>query len=74
MIARSGIDDRVGGARLLVQQRRVVEGTDHRLDAMGCDHVGLGPVANQAANPMAHSDQRHRRRAADIAVCTGEED
>ena len=74
MIARSGIDDGVGGARFFPQQRCVVEGADHRLDAMGRDRIGLGPVAHQAANPMARTDQRHRRRAADIAVRTGEED
>ena len=73
MIARGGIDDGVRRARFFAQQRRIVERADHRRDAMGRDHVSFGPVANQAANPMACGDQRHRRRAADIAVCTGEE-
>src|ERR1700689_3725684 len=41
---------------------------------MGRDRIGLGPVANQAGTPMARTDQRHRRRAADIAVRTREED
>ena len=74
MIARSGIDDGVGGARFFTQQRRVVEGADHRLDAMGRDRIGLGPVANETANPMAGADQGHCRRAADIAVRTRKED
>ncbi|MGB6342712.1 MAG: hypothetical protein WBG15_08230, partial [Xanthobacteraceae bacterium] len=73
MIARSGIDDRVGGARFIAHQDRVIERADHGLDAMGRNRIGFSTVANQAANPMTRTDQRHRRRAADIAVCTGDE-
>ena len=74
MIARRGIDDGVGGAGLGLQQCRVVERSDDRLDAIRRDRGGLGVAANEAANLMARGDQRARHRAADIAICPGEED
>jgi hypothetical protein len=72
--AVGGIDDAVGGARFGLQQACIVERTDHRLDAMGPNSLGLGTVANQTANAVPAGDQNRGDRAADKAVRAGDED
>ena len=67
MIAAGRIDDGIGRPSLGLQQRRIIERADDWFDAVGGNRVGLGLVANEAANLMAVRDQGRCNRAPDIS-------
>jgi len=71
MIARSGVDYRVGAVRFVAQHTRIIERTDDRFDAVRRDHIGLGFAAHQAEHAMAGGNERCGNRTSNKAIRTG---
>ena len=69
VVGAGGIDDDVGGSRRLRENFRVIQRSQHRLDAAGANRVGLVLRANQAGHLMSGGDEMGRHRSADIARC-----
>jgi len=57
MIARGRIDDSIGSPSLGLQQIRIIERADDRVDSVSRNCIGLFLAANEAANLMAISYQ-----------------
>ena len=74
MIAVSSVNDTIRGTGLGLQQCRILERADHRLDAARRHRDGLAVIANETANPMTIRNQSRSDRAADKAVGAGKED
>ena len=74
VIAAGRVDDAIRRPGFGLQQRRVVERTDYRIDAVDRNRVGFGLVANEAANRVPVRDQSRGDRAADETVGACEED
>jgi hypothetical protein len=72
--AAGRVDEAIRRSGFGLQQRRVVERTDNRIDAVDRHRIGFGVVANEAANRVTVGDQSRGDRAADEAVRACEED
>ena len=70
MVARSGIDHRIGGARFVLQHACIIKRANDRFDAVGRNRIGLDLAAHQAAHAMAGGNERRGNRTANKAIRT----
>ena len=65
VVAVRGVDDTVRRPRFVLQQCRIVERANHRLDAVRRHRAGPALIANETANLMTICNQRRSDRATD---------